>query len=319
MFEFYDIHHFTGSESGWFQTLLGGLIGALISAGVAWYISRKNLDDQRRLEIERRENEKEQARTDREDFLQEQLGYFIYLIEQLILFKIDTVEKDGQYAMAYKLEPAGRPPLKIEITGNLDRIHEIDTNVIKQSLKSKTQFTYSEDVYRKLLNTIDFYKTHTKIRVERISFISKQRDELGERLVTGIDDLKVSINEKIIEMTQPGLRHPLEKYRKLFEGIMIRYERNINLDHAAKMKFHEEFLLTPFSETSEHDEHITRHFLDLFSRLRRAQYLMSRYRSNGLELHELVKQLTDELTKQNMTGTEVIQTHFNPDFLKPVA
>jgi hypothetical protein len=278
-------------------------MGVLISAGVAWYISRKNIDDQKIIERNRLEVEQDA-----------ELNHFIYLIKLAIREKTQLTIGDDSYVSGYRTKPLIKPPLNIELTGNLDRLQKLNTDSVRQAILRKNIGEESEEVFRKLIGTVDFYYTHSVQRVERIQVLSKQRDDLSERLVDSIDDLRLSVLEKVVELKNRGEDHHTYKYYHLLNKIIQDYEEKLDLHTSPDFEFHEEYLVIPFAQSEHFDERILGFYKELYLKCYRVQNLFSRLRSNSFDLAKLVGQFNHALKKQNKVGEKIIRKYFDGSF-----
>jgi hypothetical protein len=316
MFEFYEIQHFSGSGNGWLETLLGGLIGALISAGIAWYISRKNLDDQRQLELERRNNVVEAARLNRNRFLSDQLSYFIELLESVVKDKIDTYEKNQTYIENYESNPLGYHFFKLEINGNLPRLHQFETLTIKDAVTSLDLKHDASLIYRKLINAIDYYKMHSsKLESER-SLILDDWQQIVALVQKEVNELRAELAHMIYDIRENHVDGAKEKYLELFDSLRMSYIKGITKNNASDLSYHRAELVKKILISTQHDNRVYGYYPEFFRRAKRTDQLFSNLETKGREIAAVIGRVDFDLKEVNDEIVEIIQTHFNPDFLK---
>lgn len=303
MIEFYYVDNFIGQEVNDWTTLLGIFLAALVPF-IIFYISILS--------------EKKKEAKVRKQELKSLSQYFIHLLKRVVGSKIFLEQADSKTQSAYVSKPLAKHGITIEMAGDLSRISKLDANVVRIALSQTLAKSNKEtnQVFISIYAIIDFYLEHSEHRVQRINSNSKQRDELGERLVNALDDFRLDLWEIMILRIHNSATRPIEECLDMFEEGLQSYEHHVDIGNSRDFDFAKKNVLLPIFEASKKHREIEQVYPDLYRKAYKLSYLFSRVEACGIDLKDSLQSINTNLKEENTKLVNMIRDHFDPTFLK---
>jgi hypothetical protein len=190
MIDFYFVDQMTGSENSWWPSLVGALLGALVSGIFAVIISR---GDYRRRQREKSESQRALATT------------YVRLVEELIERISGLPREYSTLAEKYKGKPFDYNGYFTQSTRRMERLLQYDQIELSIAFGKSTGLTDPSSQISTIFSHIDFLMDYANRMNSIIPDILKQWSDVAKVFKSGIENLKTDTSSLTLSLRAMGL------------------------------------------------------------------------------------------------------------------
>lgn len=312
MFEFYfpDIME-SSSDGNWWPSIIGSLLGALISGLVAIWIFRRGLQNERKVENERLQNEKEEKET----YLLNQLDFFVELMEELVQSKQDTYLFNKEFAKNYRENPVGYHPHKIETLGEIELLQKIDSREIKEALAIKLEGDSASSVFRIFYKNLSYYQQHSKVYRTNVHTLKDEWTAVGTKFKVHTLNVRMDVYNFLAPLAykEHESNEEAELYN-LLNRLLHTYIRN-GEGQILDLGYHYDSFIRKIVLATTPERLVGfPEFAAISNRAKQAEFLFIDLKEKANELADFVDSIDIYLNVANEKMEKVIKDHFSPSF-----
>ncbi len=292
-----------------------GIIGSVIGASISGFVAIGLFRAQNKRQEKQRELEEENSLKERKNELENTFQYLSVSFQKIVISKIGTFEKMGDYITNYSNDKFGvfSHPIEI-IQSEIESLLEFEKVNVLESFKLKTTDKYIID-FQDLVTYLAYYKEHSELNEKWIFDYKSELFELSKIIKVLAEELTNLMMDFNVKSRQKGFENLPDIHHTFFViNNQILNDYHANLRNDSGLKYHldnlpEKIMAKYQSKFMEEPD-----IFPVFLKSKELRLRFKDYENKASEMCEALKTMNNGLEATNEKALRLIHKVFNPDF-----